>query len=378
MKVAVFNTLYYPNRKGGAEKSIQLICESLAKSNIEVEVNSLWDGISKRTEYHNGVLLNKWKNRNIYSVFNYEGSKISFVKKLIWQIIDFFNVIIFIDAIKYFSKNDIDVVWSNNLSGFSLSIWLAAKIKNIKVVHTARDYYLLSNNVMLYSENNLQPMHNIISKIKCRYLKIMSSCCDDFVGISEFILSQHKDFINANRHVIYNSVDLPERSSLSIRKEKKYGYIGQVNQAKGIFRLLEHFLSNSSNSYLVVAGSRDAHLSEKYESCKRVEFVGFIEPEKFFTQVDCLIVPSLWNEPFGRVVIEALSYQCPVLLNPVGGLIELESKFKSVYNLSLDYGFNYDKENYSFDKEDLDIISNLFSSEYISLSYLNLFERKNG
>lgn len=44
---------------------------------------------------------------------------------------------------------------------------------------------------------------------------------------------------------------------------------------------------------------------------------------RFFQTISLLIVPSLWNEPFGRVVIEAYSSHIPVLMANNGGLIEL-------------------------------------------------------
>ena len=38
MKILIFNTLYSPNFQGGAEKSVQILAESLAKWGIQVEV----------------------------------------------------------------------------------------------------------------------------------------------------------------------------------------------------------------------------------------------------------------------------------------------------------------------------------------------------
>jgi glycosyltransferase involved in cell wall biosynthesis len=45
--------------------------------------------------------------------------------------------------------------------------------------------------------------------------------------------------------------------------------------------------------------------------------------DSFFDKIDYLVVPSLWHEPMGRVVIEAYAYGVPVLVNKVGGLVEL-------------------------------------------------------
>ena len=48
-----------------------------------------------------------------------------------------------------------------------------------------------------------------------------------------------------------------------------------------------------------------------------------MDSSKFFEMIDVLIVPSLWNEPFGRVVIESILHSKPVIASNVGGIPEL-------------------------------------------------------
>jgi glycosyltransferase involved in cell wall biosynthesis len=46
---------------------------------------------------------------------------------------------------------------------------------------------------------------------------------------------------------------------------------------------------------------------------------------------DVVVLPSLWNEPFGRVVIEAMATGCPVIATRVGGIPEiLTERFTSL------------------------------------------------
>jgi glycosyltransferase involved in cell wall biosynthesis len=51
--------------------------------------------------------------------------------------------------------------------------------------------------------------------------------------------------------------------------------------------------------------------------------LGYTKPEDFFRRIDVLVVPSLWHEPFGRVVIEAYAHGVPVIASNRGGLPEL-------------------------------------------------------
>ena len=50
-----------------------------------------------------------------------------------------------------------------------------------------------------------------------------------------------------------------------------------------------------------------------------------MESDNFFKKIDILVVPSLWNEPFGRVVLESFINKTPVLASNVGGISELMS-----------------------------------------------------
>jgi glycosyltransferase involved in cell wall biosynthesis len=49
-------------------------------------------------------------------------------------------------------------------------------------------------------------------------------------------------------------------------------------------------------------------------------FEGWVAPTNFFDQIDILVVPSIWREPFGRVCIEAFAASVPVLASDIGGL----------------------------------------------------------
>ncbi|HBI8603362.1 TPA: glycosyltransferase, partial [Escherichia coli] len=361
MNIIVFNTLYYPNRKGGAERSVQLVCEELASQGEQVSVVSLWDKKSPKNEFLNGVNLFKWSPYNVYSVHNYCSVKISLFKKVLWQLIDLFNIVMFFRSICFFVSKKPDVIWTNNLSGFSLSIWVAAFILRIPVCHTVRDYYLLSNNVQLYKDEILCPGHNIISSIKVLEFRFLSRWVDAFVGISDYITSFHKDYSKCLSYSrIYNSVSFNDfvcKKKKVISKVRVFGYLGQINNAKGIDDLINHFLCNTKNSILLIAGKDEEGYADKYIH-DRVCFVGFKNPTEFFEEIDCLIVPSLWDEPFGRIVIESIANMTPVLCTKRGGLSELSKIFSSVSLIDFDIKIDYDSIKLMYSASDGHILKN--------------------
>jgi glycosyltransferase involved in cell wall biosynthesis len=59
---------------------------------------------------------------------------------------------------------------------------------------------------------------------------------------------------------------------------------------------------------------------------KHLLFKGYVsEPElqRYYNAADVFVCPSVWNEPFGKVLLEALSYRKPVVASRAGGIPEI-------------------------------------------------------
>ena len=59
---------------------------------------------------------------------------------------------------------------------------------------------------------------------------------------------------------------------------------------------------------------------------KNTEYIGFISNEKvkeIMSHASIVVVPSLWNEPFGLVAAEAMSRGAAVISSNLGGLKEV-------------------------------------------------------
>jgi glycosyltransferase involved in cell wall biosynthesis len=117
------------------------------------------------------------------------------------------------------------------------------------------------------------------------------------------------------------------RSSLAGDADVLFGYVGRLTPEKGIATLLRALsvLPNELCWNLAIVGSgpqegelRD--LSENYGLTEHIEWLGFVDHARvprYLSAFDALVVPSetqpSWKEQFGRVIVEALACETPVV-----------------------------------------------------------------
>jgi glycosyltransferase involved in cell wall biosynthesis len=179
--------------------------------------------------------------------------------------------------------------------------------------------------------NSLCAPCSLTNSVKKQFFKYP----DHFIGISNFILDKYNAYskeVSEKCSVIYNAVDTID-SSIKINAPSAkiiFGYIGRIEIDKGVNYMVDELAllpANIKDSIkLVFAGKGEIDfikkLKMKLEGIEH-EFLGVAKPEDFYSTIDVLIVPALWNEPFGRIVIESLSYMVPVCQSDRGGLKEL-------------------------------------------------------
>jgi glycosyltransferase involved in cell wall biosynthesis len=115
----------------------------------------------------------------------------------------------------------------------------------------------------------------------------------------------------------------------------RIGYLGRVGRAKGVdvlgeaCGLLDPALRERVE--LVVAGddrfmppSDQAAVDRALDaSGVSVTRLGWQSRETFFETTDLAVFPSVWEEPFGLVVAEAMEARCPVVVSDAGALPEV-------------------------------------------------------
>lgn len=141
--------------------------------------------------------------------------------------------------------------------------------------------------------------------------------------------------------VVYNGVPIPDSMpDETARRAAKArlglssntfvaAYVGRISEEKGIRYAIEAISACDPQVLLVIAGEGDQvdelkELTKNLGLDKRVHFIGYVsDPHSVFSAAEIALVPSLWNEAFGRVVIEAMASGAVVIATAVGGMKEL-------------------------------------------------------
>ncbi|MFQ9193298.1 MAG: glycosyltransferase family 4 protein [Candidatus Gastranaerophilaceae bacterium] len=348
MKILIVNSYYYPNMIGGAEFSIKILAENLAAKGHEVSVLSM-DG-KPETEVLDFYEINKVKVFRSYSKSLYRRrlQKKKYLKDKIWNgIHSIWNFKMNKDVRKVVDMIEPDIIHTQNLVSMSYWIWKYAKSKNMPVVHTLRDYWLLD------PTTNIGQTSEPLVKYFRKYHRYMS---DNYVTMvtapSDRTLEIFKDnnyFSGCPAVRVVNAIPLNYEllteclKEKSERDENKISFIfaGHLSENKGIKILINAFLKSNTEASLIICGTGELEEWIREKKDKRIIMLGRLRQQDLFEQyrkADVQIVPSVWEEPFGRIVIEAAQYGLPTIGSNRGGIPEIikQLQYGVVYDVSED------------------------------------------
>jgi len=229
-----------------------------------------------------------------------------------------------------------DVVHTNWLGGFDLGeLSSIAEKRSFRLVHTLHEYaFICRNGTMFKNRRDCDSVCSECAEIPPDVTSFLS-CIDALVSVSGYLLRAHekRGILGhiSTREVIYNSYRPPD-TCIEKRdpgeEELSIGFLGRVVYEKGIEQLLETISSSQQKSKmkLLVAGHCEPQYRQYLKSRDpdvSVQFLGFLPPQELFVQIDVLAVPSIWQEPFGRIIIEAYAHGIPVIASNRGGIPEI-------------------------------------------------------
>ena len=264
--------------------------------------------------------------------------------------------------------------WTQLKSGLSFLwyVWKNALLLKrseydyVVIENTARLFLCLNifNNREKYNNKIVYHLHNEPRKLGgCRNVIIESKyvlCISQYIKNS--ILDEHSPLHlpDSNKaKILYNCIDtkkfypFDEIEKKKCRKEfglaeddKVIVFSGRIDQEKGIYELLTamSFIKTKRVRLLVVGSSfYGMKIKTSFENRiiniakqlgNRVVFSGFIAYEdmpKAYNAADIAVLPSMWNEPAGLTIIEAMACGKPVITTQSGGIPEYANSECAVF-----------------------------------------------
>lgn len=360
MRILFINTYYYPDLLGGTEVSIKKLAEGLSKLGNEVTV--LVTGTKEMTEMVSNVMVRRIKINNVHSTIDHK--KCNRIMKILYRIIDIYNIFNYFKLKNEIKKINPDIVNVNNIYGISPIVYKVIDDLKIKCIATLRDYYLICPKVFLLRNGQTCDKPNFICKIYRRINKRFLKRVDYFTAPSQFVISEFMKYgllDKSNSKVIYNAIDINEDEVMEtidekLKREKniiKFIYLGALEKHKGLEILVNAFSKNINENislYIAGKGTLQDMVVNIAERDTRIKYLGFLNEDnlkKVLLECDVLIAPSLWNEPFGRIVLDAYKYGLPVITSMNGGLDEIVDnyitgiKLEKVTEANLNEAINY-------------------------------------
>lgn len=203
-------------------------------------------------------------------------------------------------------------------------------------------------------KNLILHLHNDLLHSSSRYHDEIFNSLTKILTVSDFIkqrVSSIQPKPNNKIQTIYNGIDVKmfspkEKISIS-RKMLGFSesdfiivYSGRINNEKGISELIDALLNlkDYPQIKLMVLGSsffdnikyEDEFISSLKNKAKEIEnkitFTGYISYNQvpdYLQLADIAVLPSMWEEPFGLTIVEAMSIGLPLITTRSGGIPEI-------------------------------------------------------
>jgi glycosyltransferase involved in cell wall biosynthesis len=244
-----------------------------------------------------------------------------------------------------------DVLYIWEITGIGVnSILKTLPDLNIPIVFHLGSYWLL----YMRSPETEQ------SRLRARWIKqaligsVPSLTWTSLIAVSGTVKEKYVEagFDSERIEVIYNGIDprflnLP-KAERPVRKDAakerlELLFVGRLRVEKGvlvILKALDLLINEQSQQerelpplHLNIFGNGDKVYIQELKSFLRekdlkqfVSFHGKVQQEtliEYYDRADIMLVPSLWAEPFGLVVAEAMARELPVIGSKVGGPAEI-------------------------------------------------------
>ncbi|PCS01428.1 glycosyltransferase [Lactococcus fujiensis] len=318
-KIVLISSFYYPTVLGGSELTTKDRGEVLQQLGYDVTVITTKEKAQNVTnEIINGVKIIRLPVKSIY----WSGDKKIHtpLQKLIKKIYEIYSHQPLHDIEKMIHEIEPDLIIMHSICmGFGTAIYELAK--NYRVIQILHD-----NQVMNPTWNKY--FNFIFARINRKRSKLIK----EISPVSVFLGEDYQNagfFPNAEVNPIFNVVNAP---ALAKKEEKprgrklKIGFFGTLARHKGIYEFIDSIsLCPEIIEKVYIVGEDIEGIRSKHQT-DLILFTGKValdEVYKLMSEVDVIVMPSIFKEPFGRVIIEAYRERAIVISSNRGELPNL-------------------------------------------------------
>lgn len=341
MKICIVAQTFAPQEEGGAEIVARMSAVELSRHH-DVFVLSLGlegddlvppgetvgaDGIR--------VVRVKWNNSYLPGP---RKPAVGRVAKLAWHLRSAWGATSASELRKILAREKVDLVYAHNTARMQPALFEATQALDIPLCLHLHDYALLCPKASMFKAtgNCEQPC------MECRILTSRLKASDGqgvtAIAVSEALKRRFLEsdvLVKADWHILPNTYvreeDLPKSFAKRSGPEAgpfTFGYVGALSEEKGIEQLIKAFLdvSQRHDIRLQIAGRGRKDYEDHLKAMSLgapIDFLGFVKADSVYGQVDAVVVPSVWNEPQGMILIEAAVYGVPVIAAARGGIPEI-------------------------------------------------------
>lgn len=183
-------------------------------------------------------------------------------------------------------------------------------------------------------------------------------------------------------YYVYNGIN-PQEYEFSDIKHGYLLFMSRVMREKGIIQAIN--IAERTGKRLIIAGPiKDAYLYKwfiaprirKNPNIRYVGAVGGKQKQQLLKHASCLLFPTLWEEPFGLVMIEGMACGTPVLALRNGSVPEILAKFpKMICNSVSDMVRKVQNGKYPSPRELRNYVIQRFTTSKMTSDYLRLYNK---
>ena len=330
MRIAFVNSLYPPHGAGGAEVTLRFLARSLAARSHDCHVFTLTPERTVANGTIDGIGVTYLPLANVY--WPHGGARPRALRP-VFQALDSYNPVMRRRLQRALAAWRPDVVHAHNLQGFSVSGWVAARRLRVPLVQTLHDYYVACPRSAMWRPGRgncatpcteckafaapRRALGHLPTEITCVSRRVMQR-----VAGAGVFGDRTARIIRGNNPDASPAPSAPRPHGAPLR----LGFIGRLDPLKGVETLLGVVAALPVGAVtLDVAGRGEPGYEAALQAGRPagVRFLGQVAPAAFFAEIDLLMVPSVWEDPFPRVFHEALAFGVPSLVSPLGGLPEV-------------------------------------------------------